>query len=114
MTPALQSISPSFLLSSHCLPPTLNNVVEMGQSRNPGESSLVIYGLSSVNCVCPKSMGLWGKGQDNPPACSLSKCPPSSDSLLQGRLNGGYFWPESLLAAVESVELKLPGFESSL
>lgn len=34
--------------------------------------------------------------------------------FLQGRLNGGYFWPESLLASVESVELKLLGFESFL
>lgn len=32
--------------------------------------------------------------------------------FLQGWLNGGYFGPESSLASIESVELKLPGFES--
>lgn len=32
--------------------------------------------------------------------------------FLQGWLNGGYFGPESSLASVEWVELKLPGFES--
>lgn len=38
----------------------------------------------------------------------LSRCAPSSDSLSAG----GWFGPESSLASVESVELKLPGFES--
>lgn len=84
MTPALKSIRLSCLLSSHCLPPTPNKFVEMGQSRNPGESSLVVCGLNSVNCVCPKSMGLWDKGKDNGLACFLSKCAPSSDSLFAG------------------------------
>lgn len=86
MTPALKT-----LLSSHCLPPTPNKFVEMGQGRNPGESSLVIYGLSSVNCACPKLMGLGGKGKDNGLACFLLKCAPSSDSLFAGTIEWWLF-----------------------
>lgn len=45
MTPTLRSIRLSCLLSSHCLPPTSSKFVEMGQSRNLGESSLVVSEL---------------------------------------------------------------------
>lgn len=63
----------------------------MGQGRNPGESSLVICGLSSVNCACPKLMGLGGKGKDNGLACFLLKCAPSSDSLFAGTIEWWLF-----------------------
>uniref|UniRef100_A0A8C3KP80 Protein CASP n=1 Tax=Calidris pygmaea TaxID=425635 RepID=A0A8C3KP80_9CHAR len=50
MTPAPKSIRLFCVLHSRCLPPTPNKFVEMGQSRNPGESSLVVSGLGGVNC----------------------------------------------------------------
>lgn len=52
-------------------------------------------------------MGLWGRGRDNGLACSLKMC--SKQWLPFCRC---CFGPESSLASVESVELKLPGFES--
>lgn len=58
MTPTLKSIRLSCLLSSHCLPLTPSKFVEMGQSRNPGESSLVISEL----CL-PQIDGTLGQGE---------------------------------------------------
>jgi len=114
MTPALKSRRLSCLFSSQCLPPTPNKIVEMGQSRNPGESSLVIYGVRSVNCLCPKSMGFGARGRIMVLLVLSQSVLQIVTRFSQGRLNGGYLWPESLLARVEAVELKLPGFESLL
>lgn len=115
MSPALKSVRLSHLISSHCLPPTPSKFVKMGQSRNPRESSLVICGLRRMNCVCPKLMGLWGKGGEIMVLLVFSQnVLQVVTDFLQGRWDGGYFWPENLLAGIKSVELKLPGFESFL